>query len=325
MNESNSLITAIDADELRTQFGERVAFDISLAPYTSWHIGGPADALVTVNDSEELAWLLRFSLRRRMSWFVLGYGSNILIGDGGIRGIVIRLAGTFTGITFDEDDHGDEVWVTAGGGASLALFVGQGASRGAAGIEALAGIPGSIGGAVRMNAGTSREIGEFAREVRVQSLSQPLPHTVPVTYVYRKSTIAPEAIITQVRLAFPQDDPTRIRASLQERLIRRKATQPVALPSGGSCFRNPENERAGQLIEAIGAKGWRIGGALVSPIHANFIVNDGGASAEDVAKLMTRIRRTVEAERGIILVPEVHFVGVFTSTESQQAAVGVHG
>jgi UDP-N-acetylmuramate dehydrogenase len=296
---------------LSEAFGARVAFDEPLGPYTSWKLGGPADAFVTVETSAELATLLRYVFKRKLPWFVLGSGSNLLVGDGGLRGIVVRLAGDFARIDFEPEDETGRVVVRAGASASLALLTAQAASRGALGIGSLAGIPGSVGGGLRMNAGTDREFGEFVRDVSVQTPSKPEPHAVTPEYFYRHTTLARDAIVAEVTLQFERGDPAAVREEMQARLVRRKRTQPLQLPNAGSCFRNPPGDKAGRLIEAVGAKGWREGDAEVSPQHANFIVNRGHARAADVAALLARVRRAVVEQFGIELELEVHFVGVF--------------
>jgi UDP-N-acetylmuramate dehydrogenase len=306
---TRTLLSASDRETLRDIFGERVRFDEPLAPYTSWKIGGPADAFVTAQDEAELAQLMRFCLQRRMSWWTLGGGSNVLIGDGGVRGIVLRLAGAFAGV--DVRVERDEVIVDAGGSADMALVTAKAASAGAGGIDSLAGIPGTVGGSLRMNAGTDREIGEFVRTVWVQSPSRPEPHAVNVRYLYRRSTLRRDVVVSRVTLGFVRESVRDVRGEMQSRLVRRKKTQPIALPNAGSCFRNPAGEKAARLIEAVGAKGWREGGAEVSPLHANFINNVGGAPAKDVATLLARVRRAVNDRCGIELQLEVHLVGVF--------------
>jgi UDP-N-acetylmuramate dehydrogenase len=312
-----SILRASDRDELRAICGERAAFDERLAPYTSWKIGGPADALLTVESEDELAALMRFCLRRKMPWFALGSGSNLLIGDGGLRGPVLRLAGSFAEI--EVQAQGDEVIVRAGASADMALMTAKAASQGAIGIGSLAGIPGRVGGSLRMNAGTDREIGEFVREVWVQSPSKPEPHAVSVQYYYRHTTLARDAIVSRVTLAFERGDAKLVREQMQDRLKRRKATQPIAMPNAGSCFRNPEGDKAARLIEAAGAKGWREGGAEVSPLHANFINNVEGATARDVSALLARVRRAVLERFGVELQLEVHLVGVFTAEEEERS------
>ncbi|MFN2527343.1 MAG: UDP-N-acetylmuramate dehydrogenase [Candidatus Baltobacteraceae bacterium] len=311
--QSRSLLTEADKKELQTICGASVRFDEPLSPYTSWKIGGPADAWISAENEDQLAAVMRFCLRRKMPWFALGSGSNLLIGDGGIRGLVLRLAGDFTEIVLAED--ASHVIVQAGASASMALVTAKAASLGAMGIGSLAGIPGTVGGSLRMNAGTDFEMGDFVREVWVQSPSKPDPHSVSIQYFYRHTTLARDAIVSRVSLAFQRGDPKAVREEMQSRLVRRKATQPIALPNAGSCFRNPQDDKAARLIEAAGAKGWREGGAEVSPLHANFINNVGGASAKDVAMLLARVRREVYDRFGVELQLEVHLEGVFTDEE----------
>jgi UDP-N-acetylmuramate dehydrogenase len=306
-----SELSDADRQALREIAGVRARFDEPLANYTSWRIGGPADAFVQVASSDELACILRLSLRRRLPWFVLGSGSNLLVGDGGIRGIVVRLGGEFAEIALGaEDGH---VAVRAGASASLPILVAQAATHGALGVSSLAGIPGSVGGALRMNAGTDREFGEFVREVWVQAPAKPEPHPVTPQYFYRHTTLARDAVVARVSLAFERGDPVAVREETQARLVRRKRTQPLQFPSAGSCFRNPPGDTAGRLIEAAGAKGWSEGGAEVSELHANFIVNRDNATAADVATLLARVRRAVAERLGVELELEVHFVGTFVS------------
>jgi UDP-N-acetylmuramate dehydrogenase len=302
------IVTESDRADLHTIAGESLRFDEPLAPYTSWKIGGPADAWIVVENEHRLAEIMRFVLRRRMPWFVLGSGSNILIGDGGIRGIVMQLAGDFAEITVETRNG---IVVQAGASANMASLTAKAASAGAIGIGSLAGIPGTVGGSLRMNAGTDREMGDFVREVWVQSPSKPEPHSVSLQYFYRHTTLAHDAIVSRVTLVFESGEPQAVREEMQARLVRRKQTQPIALPNAGSCFRNPEDDKAARVIEAAGAKGWREGNAEVSPLHANFINNLGGATAKDVSSLLARVRRAVQEQFGVELQLEVHLVGVF--------------
>lgn len=311
-----SLLTAQDRSDLEAICGSAVRFAEPLAEYTSWKIGGPADAWIVAQNEAQLADVMRFCLRRRMPWFVLGSGSNLLVGDGGIRGIVLRLAGDFASIGVREE--GGAVIVEAGASASMALMTAKAASAGAAGIGSLAGIPGTVGGSLRMNAGTDREMGDFVRDVWVQSPGKPDPHAVSVQYFYRHTTLARDAVVSRVTLQFERGDPKTVRDEMQSRLVRRKKTQPIALPNAGSCFRNPDGDKAARLIEAAGAKGWREGGAEVSALHANFINNTGGATAKDVATLLARVRRAVHERFGVELQLEVHLVGVFIDPEEER-------
>jgi len=304
-----SLLDDADRDALRDICGAGVRFDEPLAPYTSWRIGGPADAWIVATGERQLSQIMRFCMKRRVPWFVLGSGSNVLVGDGGMRGLVLRLAGEFANIVVTYDDA--RVVVHAGASGNMALLTAKAASAGALGIGSLAGIPGSVGGSLRMNAGTDREMGDFVREVWVQSPSKPDPHPVTIAYFYRRTSLGRDAIVSRVTLAFDRGDPKTVREEMQARLVRRKNTQPIALPNAGSCFRNPEGDKAARLIESVGAKGWREGGAEVSPLHANFINNVGDATAQDVATLLARVRRAVTDRFGVELQLEVHLVGVF--------------
>jgi UDP-N-acetylmuramate dehydrogenase len=306
---TQSLLNTGDRESLRAICGERAAFDEPIGQYTSWKIGGPADAWIVVHTEGELGDVMRFCLRRRVPWFVLGSGSNVLVGDGGIRGLVLRLGGAFAEIAVASEE--DRVVVQAGASANMTLLTAKAASAGALEIGSLAGIPGSVGGSLRMNAGTDREIGDFVREVWVQSPSRPEPHAVSLQYFYRHTSLARDAAVTRVTLAFMRGDPKAVRDEMHARLVRRKNTQPIGLPNAGSCFRNPDGDRAARLIEAAGAKGWREGGAEVSPLHANFINNLGGANAKDVATLLARVRRAVVERFGVELQLEVHLIGVF--------------
>lgn len=304
-----SVLGDADRATLVENLGGRVRFDEPLALHTSWKIGGPADALAVVETETELAAILRLVFRRKLPWFVLGSGSNLLVGDGGIRGIVLRLGGAFARVEADAGDDG--ITLRAGASAGMPLVVAQGASLGALGIDALAGIPGSVGGSLRMNAGTDRELGDFVRDVWVQTPARPRPHAVTPQYFYRHTTLARDAVVTHATLCFERGEPAAVRELTQARLVRRKRSQPLQSPSAGSCFRNPPGDKAGRLIEAAGCKGTRVGAAEVSEVHANFIVNRGDATAADTAALLARVRRTVAERFGVELELEVHFVGVF--------------
>ena len=309
-----SLLGERDRSELTEELGERVRFDEPLAPFTSWKIGGPADALVLAEGTADVAFVLRLCVRRGLPWFVLGSGSNLLVGDGGMRGIVLRLGGDYATLAVEEQES--EVVVRAGASASMALLTAQAASKGARGIGSLAGIPGSVGGSLRMNAGTDREIGDFVREVWIHTPSRPDVHAVTPQYYYRRTSLARDAIVSHVVLTFERASASEVRSEMQARLVRRKETQPLQFPNAGSCFRNPEGDRAGRLIEAAGAKGWRVGGAEVSRLHANFIVNVEGATAQDVTTLLARVRRAVHDRFAVDLELEVHLVGEFVDVSA---------
>jgi UDP-N-acetylmuramate dehydrogenase len=311
MTPSPSLLDDADRAELGARFGAAVRFGDALAPHTWWKIGGPADATVDARSTDDVAFVLERCFKRKLPWFVLGAGSNVLVGDGGMRGLVLRLGGDFDALDVRVEDGA--VVARAGAGASLPQLVAQAASLGAEGVDGLAGIPATVGGAVRMNAGTDREIGEFVREVRVQTATRPQPHPLWLGFSYRRTTLPRDAVVSDVTLAFPCGDAAAVRSRTQDRLVRRKATQPVAIPNAGSCFRNPPGDRAGRLIEAAGAKGWREGGAEVSTLHANFICNVDRARALDVSTLLARVHRAVGDAFGVDLHLEVHLVGEFVA------------
>jgi UDP-N-acetylmuramate dehydrogenase len=305
----HSFLDDADRAALSAIAGARARFDEPLAAYTSWRVGGPADAFVVVESETELAALMRWCFKRSMPWFVLGSGSNVLVGDGGMRGIVLRLGGAFAEI--DVRVEGEHVIAEAGASAGMAALTAKAASAGATSVGSLSGIPGTVGGSLRMNAGTDREIGDFVRDVWVQSPSRPESHAVTVQYYYRHTSLARDAVVSRVTLAFALGDPAEVRSEMQQRLVRRKNTQPIAMPNAGSCFRNPPADKAARLIESIGAKGWREGDAEVSPLHANFVNNRGNATAKDIATLLARVRRAVIERCGVSLELEVHLVGVF--------------
>jgi UDP-N-acetylmuramate dehydrogenase len=284
---SATLLADADRAALAERFAARVRFDAPLAPATWWKIGGPADATIAAHSPADAAFVLQWCFRRKVPCFVLGAGSNLLVGDGGMRGVVLRLGGSYDALDVRVEDG--MVVARAGAGALLPQLVAQAASLGAVGID------------------------EFVREVRIQTPVKPEPAPAWVGFAYRRTTLAHDAVVADVTLVFERGEPAAVRARTQDRLVRRKATQPVALPNAGSCFRNPPGDRAGRLIEAAGAKGWRCGGAEVSTLHANFIVNVDGAKALDVSTLLARVHRAVADAFGIDLHLEVHLVGEFVA------------
>lgn len=288
------------------QSGLKVLPDAPLVKRTWWRAGGPADALVQCSDLGQLVALQRLAEERGLPVFVLGNASNLLVADRGIRGIVVRLTKALADCSV-----ADRVLV-AGGGLKLTVLVSRMLKHGWTGLELFAGIPGTVGGAVRMNAGTT--LGEVVDalldvdvvlpggEVRTLSVDE-------LAMRYRSSRLPDGAIVASARFRLTGADPEASRAAIEHHLERRKATQPVDQPSCGSTFRNPPGDHAGRLIEAAGLKGFAIGAARVSPKHANFIVNEGGATAADIRRVVEHVQRTVRERFGVDLVREVHFVG----------------
>jgi UDP-N-acetylmuramate dehydrogenase len=281
-----------------------VRFQAPLKEWTSFRIGGPADVLVVPHDVDDLCRLLRQANAAKLPIFVIG-GTNVLVRDGGIRGIVVSLS-KLKGIT----DEPNAV-VYAEGGVTMPVLLQHSISRSLSGLEWAAGIPGTVAGCVVMNAGTRLgEMKDAVKAVRIASLSGSLKD-VPasaIPFSYRRGRV-PRGIVAGVWLQLVPGVKTRIQTIVKDYLHYRKGTQPLTVPNAGCAFKNPKPEAAGQLIEAAGLKGFRIGDAQVSTKHANFIVNLGDARADDVMELIKRVGRTVEEKTGVKLQLELKIVG----------------
>jgi UDP-N-acetylmuramate dehydrogenase len=279
--------------------GGAVRFDEPMAAKTSMRVGGPAAAFAIVKTVRELAAVLSLCSQQRIAWTVLGLGSNVLVRDEGFPGLVIRLAGDFVKIRISGTT------LHAGGAAPMVAVCREAAKAGLAGAEALVGIPGTVGGAVRMNAGTNVEIGSLVRSVEVIVAGQDAQTMTLPDFTYRRSSLDRAAVVCSAELALRRGNRSEVQASLRAYIKRRNATQPLELPNAGSIFRNPPGDFAARLIETSGCKGMRVGGAEVSDKHANFIVNRSGATCADVLALMVRVRDAVRSRHGIDLEPEV--------------------
>ena len=282
----------------------------SLAKYTSWRTGGPADTVYIPADRDDLATFVR-QLSRSEQLTPLGLGSNTLVRDGGVRGTVVVLHDPGAVLAIADG----LIYVDAGVACpKLARFA---ALHGCAEAEFLAGVPGTVGGALAMNAGCYG--GETWRYVvRVEVLLRdgrftvrtPADYTIGYRSVQQRDRFAAQSIFTAAWFRFPQGDIAAARARIKELLARRIATQPLGLPNAGSVFRNPDGDYAARLIEACGLKGYSIGGAQVSTLHANFIVNPSrGARASDIEALIVHVRNTVREKTGVDLEPEVRIIG----------------
>lgn len=287
-----------------------LALDASLARHTTWRAGGKADAIYTPADRDDLAQFLR-QLPVFEAVTVLGLGSNVLVRDGGLRGVVILMHNPGAALAVADG----LIYADAGvASPKLARFAAQ---HGCAGAEFLAGIPGTVGGALAMNAGCYG--GEtWAQVARVEVLTRngqfnvrtPADYRIGYRCVRRADGAAADGIYTAAWFRFVAGDGVVARANIRRLLARRVATQPLALPNAGSVFRNPEGDHAARLIEACGLKGFVLGGAQVSTRHANFIVNpDRRASAADIEALIGHMRATVRAATGVDLQPEVLILG----------------
>ncbi len=340
MGYPDSLLAMSDAlpvaliDTIRARLGDRARPGEPLARYTSFRIGGPADLLVLPDTADELAHVLATAAAFGVRLTLLGGGSNVLVGDGGMRGVVVKLGRGFARIDwngtaeaareFDRSaaraarapdrppDDLDLVPIHAGAAVQLGRLARATVARGLAGLEYAEGIPGTVGGALFMNAGAYG--GELAHAVEsVEGLGRDgraleLPGGALV-FGYRRSALPPGFVVTAVRLRLRRDESGQVRNRMDEARARRTAAQPHGKANAGSIFKNPNGDHAGRLIEVAGLKGARAGRARISERHANFIVNEGGARAADVKALMDVAQRVVWERSGVWLEPEVQLVG----------------
>ena len=295
-------------ERLRGAVQGPVRRDELMARHTTYRIGGPAALLVECDSVSDLSAATSILAEEEVPWRVLGKGSNVLVSDLGYDGAVLTLGRDFKRHALEDER------VRTGAAVILAAVVRDAFSAGRTGLEFAVGVPGTVGGALAMNAGGRDEwIGTI-----VESVTLFVPGTglvgvrgPEVSWAYRHSDLAARGIIVEAALRVVEGDEVHIRRTMEASLRRRKRTQPLGMASAGSVFVNPEGDSAGRLIEAAGLKGTRVGGAVVSDVHANFIVNSGGASAADVVALVQLIRDTVKETHGIELRPEVRFLGTF--------------
>jgi UDP-N-acetylmuramate dehydrogenase len=276
-----------------------------MARHTSLGLGGPADIYVEPGDREALRDVMSLLRAEGVPTLVLGRGTNLLVRDGGLDGVVVSTAGALSTI----DVAG--VSLVAGAGVSLSRTLIRAAEEGLSGLEELSGIPGSVGGAVAMNAGSfGASIGDRIERVEVFVDGTPaVLERETLEFSYRSSGLPEGAVVERVRLRLAPDDPFAIERRGREFVERKWRTQPAGMRSAGCVFRNPPDEAAGRLIDAAGLKGLRIGGAVVSDVHANYILNDRGATAADVEELIESVRRIVEERTGVSLELEVGVIG----------------
>jgi UDP-N-acetylmuramate dehydrogenase len=284
-----------------------ILFDEPMRNHTSFGIGGPADALITPNTENDIKHVLKISSQNNIPITVIGNGSNLLISDNGIEGIVIKIAGCFDDVALSGRE------VTAGAGCPLSKLSELVSNRGLSGLEFAVGIPGTVGGAVVTNAGAHEAaIGNVILKVKVLDLNCKLFELdkSDLKFSYRNSGLQNRTvIILNVEMELEKGDVNGIKKKMLKYLQQRKRKQPLGLCSAGSIFKNPENDYAGRLIEACGCRGMSIWDAQVSELHADFIVNTGNATAQDVIQLMNKVQKRVLAKYSIKLEPEINIMG----------------
>jgi len=310
------MIEAFDAiatgTDIQRRIGVKTSRDEPLSRFTTMRVGGPADLFATVHNAHELRGLVRFARTRGLPHLILGRGSDVVIADAGVRGLVIQVRAEGSRVT-------DERY-TAEAGVQMARAATETQRAGLTGLEFGLAIPGTVGGAVWANAGAhDSEVAGVLESARVLDAlgNEAIVPVAELGLGYRDSRFkhgdpgadAPRDLIVEATFRLAPADPDTIKDRLDEIRHWRQAHQPLGLPSAGSVFRNPPGDSAGRLVDAAGLKGMRIGGAAVSEKHANFIVNDQKGTAGDVRRLAEQVRTAVLARHGIALEFEIEFVG----------------
>jgi UDP-N-acetylmuramate dehydrogenase len=291
-------------DELRSR-AEKVCVDEPLSKHCTLGVGGPADFYVEVATTQQLKAVWSWAKAQGLPLFLIGKGSNILISDKGVRGVVVHLRGEFEEISWEENR------VRAGAGTSLPVLAKQCAERGWGGAEFMVGIPGTLGGGLLTNAGTPEgDLGSLVEQVKVLDVTgaEKVLSKNQLAFRYRSSTLAGQFVLAAT-LKLRRGNKTDSMARLRFQLKRRGEKQPLGTKNCGSVFKNPPGDHAARLIEGVGLKGFCLGGARFSPKHANFIENTGGASARDIHRLMEKACHLVREKFGLTLEPEVWSVG----------------
>jgi len=297
--------------ELKALIKGKVSFNVPMPKYTSLGVGGRADALALPQDEEDLRVILQFAKRRSIPYYILGRGTNVIVRDGGLRGIVINLCRGFSKVRIIGRED-EEVLIDGEAGANLNHLVRFTKERNLTGLEPFSGIPGTLGGALAMNAGAfGSEMRDMVKSVAMMEGTGSLmvKQRKELRFDYRNLVLPKGAIVLRGILGVKEAKGEDIAAKLEDFQRLRFQSQPWNVPTAGSIFKNPEGSLAGQLIDELGFKGYRIGNARISEKHGNFIVNEGGATAAEVLALIAFIRDEVYERRGIRLIPEVHIIG----------------
>ncbi len=295
--------------ELAEILQKGVEFECPMSRYTTFRVGGPVEALCIIRDLEGLQRMVPYLGREKIPYLVVGRGSNLLVRDDGFRGVAIILREKLANV--EPNGKSDQI-VLAGGGLALFELLDYCKGKGLGGLEFLAGIPGTTGGAVAMNAGAwGCEVGSRVQQVQIVTSKGALETLGQsrLKFKYRALSIPKGSVIISVKFELNRESPEAVIGRFSEYLKKRHEKQPSQYPSGGSVFKNPPQDYAGRLIEKTGLKGKRVGGAMISPKHANFIVNTGGARAADILALMDLARKKVKEQMGVELEPEIRVIG----------------
>lgn len=288
---------------------DRVFTEEAMSQHTTFKIGGPADYFLMPDKGEDVGRVIKICKEKEIPYFILGNGSNLLVGDGGYRGAVIQIYRNMSSVTVEGNE------ITAQAGALLSAVAAAAKNASITGFEFAGGIPGTIGGAVVMNAGAyGGEMKDVLTEVTVMNAEGDI-FTLPTEELelgYRTSIIKTAGyIVLEAKIRLKEGDPEVIRETMKDLTIRRTTKQPLEYPSAGSTFKRPEGYFAGKLIMDSGLAGYQVGGAQVSEKHCGFVINAGDATARDVRTLMDNVRDIVYKKYGVTLEPEVKFLGEF--------------
>jgi UDP-N-acetylmuramate dehydrogenase len=296
----------------KNRLGKSVLFHEPLKNHVAYRVGGPADILAFPQSEEDLVWIGQQAQAHSLPLTVIGRGTNLLVSDKGIRGITVSLEKAFKTIELLSQQPDGKIWVKAGGGVSKPELLEWAVQGGFTGLEFSSGVPGTIGGGIFMNAGTKYGCyGDILKELRLfdfstgaQTFSRKEFH-----FGYREQTAVKNRLVLWATFELIRGEPTAIRTEVNRIIQERADKQPLDFPSCGSTFKNPEGYSAGRLIEKAGLKGRTVGGAQISEKHANFILNKGNATAQDILDLIQIAKDTVQSQFGVTLECEVIILG----------------
>ena len=298
-------------DQLRKICRGNLLFNVLLKDFISFRVGGPADVIAFPQDQEDLISLMLFLREEKMPFLVLGEGTNLVVRDKGVKGVVLKLSPAFLGIEITKGKEG-EFYVSSKAGERLWHLIEITVQHCLTGLEFASGIPGSVGGAVVMNAGAyGREMKDIVHSLTVLASDGSVRHLKKeaLRFSYRSLELPADAIVLTVNVVLRPGNKETIAQDIKATLAKRKKKQPLEFPSAGSVFKNPPGFYAARLIEESGLKGYQIGGAQISERHANFIVNCGKATAQDILDLIAVVQEKVWQAKNIKLEPEIRVAG----------------